>query len=76
MMKLYREEGANPIGGCLPMLLQMPFLFILYSVIKGLANQVLKHGKLVSHPRYIPITSKMYKSLIASHGRSRRLAWT
>src|ERR1700691_3208279 len=48
MMKLYREEGANPIGGCLPMLLQMPFLFILYSVTKGLANKVLKHGVLTS----------------------------
>jgi YidC/Oxa1 family membrane protein insertase len=69
MMKLYREEGANPVGGCLPMLLQMPFLFILYSVIKGLANKVILHGKLVSAPRYIPTASKMYKSLIASHGQ-------
>jgi len=54
MMKLYREEGANPVGGCLPLLLQAPFLFILYSVIKGLSNQVLAHGMLVSQPRYIP----------------------
>jgi YidC/Oxa1 family membrane protein insertase len=69
MMKLYREEGANPIGGCLPMLLQMPFLFILYSVIKGLANKVLQHGVLVSVPRYIPTSSKMYTSLVASHGQ-------
>ena len=69
MMKLYREEGANPVGGCLPMLLQMPFLFILYSVIKGLANKVLQHGKLMSAPRYIPTTSKMYHNLIASHGQ-------
>src|ERR1039457_681715 len=69
MMKLYRAEGANPVGGCLPMLLQMPFLFILYSVIKGLANKVLLHGKLVSAPRYIPTSSKMYHNLIASHGQ-------
>jgi YidC/Oxa1 family membrane protein insertase len=68
MMKLYREEGANPVGGCLPMLLQMPFLFILYSVIKGLANKVLQHGKLVSLPRYIPTSSKMYHNLQASGG--------
>src|ERR1700689_3499248 len=71
MMKLYREEGANPIGGCLPMLLQMPFLFILYSVIKGLANKVLVKGVLTSVPRYIPQSSKMYTSLIASHGQIR-----
>ncbi len=29
-MKLYREFGANPLGGCLPMLLQMPIWFALY----------------------------------------------
>ena len=29
-MKLYKEEGVNPIGGCLPMLLQMPIFFALY----------------------------------------------
>jgi YidC/Oxa1 family membrane protein insertase len=69
MMKLYREEGANPVGGCLPVLLQAPFLFILYSVIKGLANKVLVHGRLVALPRYIPTTSKMYKNLIVSHGQ-------
>ena len=28
LMRLYREEGANPVGGCLPVLLQAPFLFI------------------------------------------------
>jgi YidC/Oxa1 family membrane protein insertase len=69
MMKLYREEGANPVGGCLPVLLQAPFLFILYSVIKGLANKVIVAGKLVPHPRYIPSSSTMYKSLVASNGQ-------
>jgi YidC/Oxa1 family membrane protein insertase len=69
MMKLYKEEGANPLGGCLPVLLQAPFLFILYSVIKGLAN-VVHHGKtLVAQPRYIPQSSKMYHNLVASHGQ-------
>ena len=27
MVKLYRENGVNPLGGCLPMLLQIPILF-------------------------------------------------
>jgi YidC/Oxa1 family membrane protein insertase len=53
LMRLYKEEGANPVGGCLPVLLQAPFLFILYSVIKGLSNQVLVHGVRVAQPRYI-----------------------
>lgn len=29
-MKLYRTAGVNPLGGCLPMLLQMPFLLSMY----------------------------------------------
>ncbi|HUX05445.1 MAG TPA: YidC/Oxa1 family membrane protein insertase [Acidimicrobiales bacterium] len=66
LMRLYREEGANPVGGCLPVLLQAPFLFILYSVIKGLAN-VTAQG--IVQPRYIPATSKMYHNLVASHGQ-------
>jgi YidC/Oxa1 family membrane protein insertase len=32
-MKLYSEYGINPAGGCLPLLLQMPFLYALYSVL-------------------------------------------
>ena len=32
MLKFYRENGYNPLGGCLPMLLQMPILFALYVV--------------------------------------------
>ncbi|HCN05034.1 MAG TPA: hypothetical protein DIS79_05385 [Bacteroidetes bacterium] len=32
-MKLYAEYGINPAGGCLPLLLQMPFLYALYSVL-------------------------------------------
>ena len=68
LMRLYKEEGANPVGGCLPVLLQAPFLFILYSVIKGLSNKVLVHGLLVAQPRYIPSSSKMYHSLVVSHG--------
>ena len=31
-MKLYKEEGANPLGGCLPMILQMPIFFALYNL--------------------------------------------
>ncbi|WP_063746861.1 YidC/Oxa1 family membrane protein insertase [Catenuloplanes japonicus] len=30
MMKLYREEGASPLGGCLPALLQIPFFTVMY----------------------------------------------
>ncbi len=33
MMGLYKKEGANPLGGCLPMLMQMPVFFALYWVL-------------------------------------------
>jgi len=32
-MALYKEHKVNPLGGCLPMLLQMPILFALYQVL-------------------------------------------
>jgi YidC/Oxa1 family membrane protein insertase len=35
MMKLYKAEGVNPLGGCLPMLPQMPILFALFNVFRG-----------------------------------------
>jgi len=33
MMDLYKKHGANPMGGCLPMLLQIPVFFALYRVL-------------------------------------------
>jgi len=30
---LYKEHGANPAGGCLPLVIQMPFLFAFYSML-------------------------------------------
>ena len=32
-MALYKEHGVNPMGGCLPLLIQMPFLFAFYKVL-------------------------------------------
>jgi YidC/Oxa1 family membrane protein insertase len=33
MMNLYKEHGVNPLGGCLPMALQLPFLYGFYRVL-------------------------------------------
>ena len=33
MMELYRKEKVNPLGGCLPMLIQIPVFFALYYVL-------------------------------------------
>jgi len=34
MMKLYKDNNANPISGCAPLLLQLPVFFALFSVIR------------------------------------------
>ena len=34
-MKLYRDEGVNPLGGCLPLLLQMPIFIALYQTFSS-----------------------------------------
>jgi YidC/Oxa1 family membrane protein insertase len=54
MMKLYKENNANPISGCLPLLLQLPVFFALFTVIRnfktdaeaqfGLSAQQLQEG--------------------------------
>jgi len=35
MMALYSEYGVNPMGGCLPMVLQMPILYALWAVLSA-----------------------------------------
>jgi YidC/Oxa1 family membrane protein insertase len=38
LQKLYHEEGVNPLGGCFPLLLQMPFFFALYRVLSNMVE--------------------------------------
>ncbi len=35
LQKIYREHGVNPLGGCLPLLMQMPVFFALYRVLES-----------------------------------------
>jgi YidC/Oxa1 family membrane protein insertase len=37
-MKLYQEAGVNPLMGCLPMVLQLPLFFSLFSVLRAIAD--------------------------------------
>lgn len=36
MMALYKDHGANPLSGCLPILLQLPIFFALFQVLNSL----------------------------------------
>jgi YidC/Oxa1 family membrane protein insertase len=40
LMKFYRENQINPLGGCLPILAQMPVFIIMYQLLRGLTNRV------------------------------------
>jgi len=55
-MKLYQEAGVNPLMGCLPVLLQMPIFFALFSVLRYIAEWTPK----------IPLHYGLTRSLIVS----------
>ena len=40
MMELYKEEGVNPLGGCLPMFIQLPILILLWRAIMYSAEAI------------------------------------
>ncbi len=56
-MELYREAGVNPLGGCLPLLIQMPFFIGVYqSIIQTLSDNPLQ---------LINLSQRIYPSLPA-----------
>ncbi len=71
MMALYRENGVNPTGGCLPMFIQFPIFIVLYDVIRGMTRTVTKGTGKAAHtvgaPQYIPKHTELYHAVISSH---------
>jgi len=55
MMKLYRTYGVNPIGGCLPMLIQLPIFYGFFRVLQY-AVELRGHGFLWVHDLSQPDT--------------------
>jgi YidC/Oxa1 family membrane protein insertase len=60
MLKFYRENSINPMGSCLPMLIQMPIFLVLFRVVQGL-TRLDDNGTF--DPRYLSETSALYRSL-------------
>ncbi len=50
MMKFYKENKVNPLGGCLPLLLQLPVFWALYRVLEHIH-------------KYVPQSSSMYQAM-------------
>ncbi len=40
MMEFYKENGINPLGGCLPLLVQLPIFLVLFRVVQGITRRV------------------------------------
>ncbi|MCG2796173.1 MAG: membrane protein insertase YidC [Actinomycetia bacterium] len=38
MMKLYKDNKVSPLGGCLPLILQLPIIFAIFDVLHNLSN--------------------------------------
>jgi YidC/Oxa1 family membrane protein insertase len=53
MMKLYKETGTNPLASCLPILLQAPIFFALFSVLQGIA--MLQPEGVFNWDKYAPL---------------------
>jgi YidC/Oxa1 family membrane protein insertase len=45
LMAFYKANNLNPLGGCLPLLLQAPIFFILFNVIRGLTTRAPAGGR-------------------------------
>ena len=80
LMAFYKEHEINPVGGCLPLLIQAPVFSILFYVVRGLTNPAKFVGvqELVQtnfpqlntivtegfQPKYLNHDSELYQSLV------------
>src|SRR5499427_3233086 len=55
MMKFYKENQINPLGGCLPLLAQMPVFIALYQTLRDIQH-------------FIPSSSSMYADICSGKG--------
>src|SRR3954464_15725046 len=72
LMALYKEHGFNPLGSCLPLVLQLPFFFSLYQTLKasGEISKEIGHegflwmpdltAPLTKHPAALVVTVILY----------------
>ena len=75
LMKFYQENKINPLGGCLPLLIQMPVFIVLYRVLRELTatcvdRAMIAAGKCTTignfAPKYIDHSTDLWKALTAT----------
>jgi YidC/Oxa1 family membrane protein insertase len=67
-MKFYKENGINPLGGCLPLVAQLPVFWALFNVLKAIAQWTPPAaGQAASQPKYgmtIPFVESAHQAKI------------
>ena len=61
-MKFYKENGINPLGGCLPLLAQMPVFWSLFNVLRAIAEW--KPGQIPKYGLTLPVVESAQKARI------------
>lgn len=74
LMKVYKEHRVNPLGGCLPLVMQLPVFFALYATLRGDAAKALERFKgIFTDPlpsvAHLPIGSRLAGSIQEGHSR-------
>lgn len=66
MMKLYQDNNINPMGGCLPLLIQLPIIIILYKIVYSPITYMYGASKLAEVKAIFPgITGPMAEVTLA-----------
>jgi YidC/Oxa1 family membrane protein insertase len=67
-MKFYKENGINPLGGCLPLVAQLPVFWALFNVLKAIAQWTPPAaGQVATQPKYgmtIPFVESAHNARI------------
>jgi YidC/Oxa1 family membrane protein insertase len=66
--EIMRERGVNPVSGCLPLLLQLPLLFIIYSVIQnGITNFNPTEMLKIAGVQVVPLSCPAVPAFVGTH---------
>lgn len=60
MLQFYRENDINPMGSCLPLLIQMPIFLVLFQVVKGMTRM---GSDGTFNPNHLAETTELFQSL-------------
>lgn len=71
-MRLYKEAGVNPLGGCLPVLAQFPLLIAMYAVLRAPGYEpVTENDQVTAYlitNNHLPTDSALFASVVTHEG--------